>query len=342
MKVLICGYYGFNNAGDEWILEALLRPLRASEQQITILSANPWGTQQRQGVAALNRWRFFRVFRALRDCEVFISGGGGLIQDLSGPWTPAYYLGVMAAARLLGKRVLLAGQGFGPLRRVWNHWLCRGVLPRAAQIIVRDPASQTWCQAHGVVPEKLALGADWVWSLPATPHPAGRDWAICLRADRLRNGTPAWLTDLLSLAKAQGRRVRFLVLGNGGDRECLQGILGETLLKEDIVDVTGMSWAQALERMRGIGWVLSMRYHGLILGAAAGAAVAGWGDDPKLGGLLQELRAPDLRSVVGAEALKSMLAQGAAARRTQLFQVSKLRRRAQDMTEQVREFLEIR
>jgi polysaccharide pyruvyl transferase WcaK-like protein len=247
-----------------------------------------------------------------------------------------------AGARALGKRVLLAGQGFGPLRRSFNHGLCRWVLPKAECVLVRDEPGRTWCREHGVKENRLCLGADWVWTLPVPPPKAGRDWAVCLRADVLRSGEPSWLADFLDLATAQKKRVRFLVLGNGGDRECLAKAGNRVVLEKDIIDVSGLSWQQALTRVQGLEWVLSLRYHGLILGAAAGAAVAGWGNDAKLGNLLQELQAPDLRELVGAEALKLMLAQGAAARKTQLVQVSKLRCRAQNMADQVRSFLKIR
>jgi polysaccharide pyruvyl transferase WcaK-like protein len=130
--------------------------------------------------------------------------------------------------------------------------------------------------------------------------------------------------------------VRFLVLGNRGDRECLSG--WGAVVERDLVDLTGASWAQAVERLRGVAWVLSMRYHGLILGAAAGAAVAGWGHDPKLANLLGELQAPDLRTL-GWPALKSLLARGVAARQEQEPGAAQLRQRAADMAKRLQEFL---
>jgi polysaccharide pyruvyl transferase WcaK-like protein len=85
-----------------------------------------------------------------------------------------------------------------------------------------------------------------------------------------------------------------------------------------------------------------MRYHGLILGAAAGAAVAGWGDDPKLGNLLHDLQTPDLGHAPGQGALQALVARGAALRKVQALQVIKLRQRAQGMAEHLKNFLKIK
>ncbi|NTV53687.1 MAG: polysaccharide pyruvyl transferase CsaB [Candidatus Firestonebacteria bacterium] len=339
MNLLVSGYYGFGNAGDEWILEAFLQTLSPTSHTLTVLSVDPVVTHARHCVAAVDRWNPIALARALRDCDVFLSGGGGLIQDLSGPWSPAYYLALIAWARLWGKRVYLAGQGFGPLRRNLNRWLCRRVLPGAEKVMPRDAPGVTWCRENGVAAERLTLGADWVWSLPVMrPHP-GRDWAVCLRSDGLAAGQPGWFADFLRLARAQRRRVRFLVLGNGGDRECLRALPGKAVAEKDIIDLREASWAQAVAALKGVGWVLSMRYHGLILGASAGAAVAGWGDDPKLTHLLQELQAPNLGDLKKAKALATMLACGAALRRAQGARVRQLRQRARKMAEALKRHL---
>jgi polysaccharide pyruvyl transferase CsaB len=341
MKILISGYYGFGNAGDEWILEALLRQIPTS-YKITVLSADPPATCARHGVKAASRWRLPGLIRALQECEVFVSGGGGLIQDLSGPWTPAYYLALIAGARALGKRVVLAGQGFGPINYFWNQQLCRVFLPGATLLMPRDSAGLLWCQQQGVVAGRLFLGADWVWSLPIPRHKPGRDWAICLRADGLVSGKPGWLAEFLRLAKENRRHVRFLVLGNRGDRECLAAWGVKSDQGQEIVDLTQSSWEQAVAALAGVEWVFSMRYHGLILGAAAGAAVAGWGDDPKLGNLLHDLQTPDLGHAPGQGALQALVARGAALRKVQALQVIKLRQRAQGMAEHLKNFLKIK
>lgn len=317
MRYLISGYYGFGNEGDELVLSALLRALDDVRGEVTVLSAAPEATRARHGVRAADRWRPQIVLRELLRCRTLISGGGGLVQDLSGPMTPGYYLGLVAGAKVLGKRALLIGQGFGPVRRTWNPHLCCWILPHADWIAPRDAQGADWCRAFGVPERKLFLSADPVWTLPAPAARPGRDWAVCLRADWLGCELPLWLNRVVQCAREHRRRLRFVSLGNRGDRELLRRIeanLGGACAYAAAPETP------ADELFAGTELAVSMRYHGLILGARAGAAVAGFGADEKIRILLGELGQPVLepdRIENGLSALAARLktARAAAARR---------------------------
>jgi polysaccharide pyruvyl transferase CsaB len=290
MKLLFSGYYGFGNEGDELVLSALLNALDDVRSEITVLSADPAATRARHRVRAADRWRPEQVFREQLRCDALISGGGGLLQDLSGPMTPGYYLGFIALARLIGKPAVLVGQGFGPVKRTWNPLLCRLVLPHATLIVPRDPQGLAWCRTQGVPDNKLVQGADPVWILPAPVRRAGRDWVVCLRADWLQHELPLWLNRLVQYARERNRRLRFVALGNRGDAELVQRIkagLGSEC------DYAATPITPADELFAGAELVVSMRYHGLVLGARAGAAVTGFGPDEKIRYLLGELEQPE-------------------------------------------------
>jgi polysaccharide pyruvyl transferase CsaB len=305
VSILISGYYGFGNEGDELILEGLLQALAPWRQQITVLSQCPPATQKRHGVRATSRWRPDALWRELQGCRVFISGGGGLVQDLSGPFSPAYYLGLMAWAQKLGKRTIAWGQGFIPLRWACNRWLARRVLRRADLVIPRDPDSAAWCQAARLEPERVQSGGDLVWLRPWQKDRPGKTWVICLRADWLNGKPPAWLQDVLALAKAYGRSLRFVALGNRGDQELLERLRRQTLFRD-----CGFSSApESASRMfAGAELVLSQRYHGLILGIQAGAVVTGFGRDSKIDRLLRELGQPSFDPGRPGASLKKIFA----------------------------------
>src|SRR4026208_914587 len=78
--VLISGYYGFSNLGDEAILEVLLQDLQKliARQDIVVLSDNPMQTNATFGVHAVDRWDGQSFLSLLSRCRLFISGGGGL------------------------------------------------------------------------------------------------------------------------------------------------------------------------------------------------------------------------------------------------------------------------
>jgi len=308
VKLAVLGYYGFGNAGDELQLEALLPRLARRGHTPTVLSAAPADTRRRHGIGARSRWNPASLGAALTGCDGLILGGGGLVQDLSGPLTPAYYLGLQAAAQALGKRVWWLAQGFGPVRRAVNQALCRRVLPRAELIVARDRESLEWCRAAGVPAERLRLGADLAWLLPRPARRGCTEWIVCPRADWQPERVPEWLGACARLASARGRRLGFVALGNRGDRAWLQRVRRDARFRDcRFVAAGGENGSALLAEFSGAEWVISQRYHGLVLGALAGAAVSGFGPDPKLRQLLRDLEQPLLDGTDPAASFASHL-----------------------------------
>ncbi|CAH1193132.1 hypothetical protein PAECIP111893_00390 [Paenibacillus plantiphilus] len=115
-RVVISGYYGYRNSGDEAVLKSILFALQeeGARQGIAIvpvvLSIDPAWTSQMYGVESVHRMRLGEVIRAIRGSDGLISGGGSLLQDATGVKTIPYYTGVMRRAR--------------PLR--WARWPAAG------------------------------------------------------------------------------------------------------------------------------------------------------------------------------------------------------------------------
>ena len=70
-KIVISGYYGFANAGDEAMLTAIIKALRSTEKtvELTVISGNPPATAARHKVNSLHRFSFCKIFAALMDCH---------------------------------------------------------------------------------------------------------------------------------------------------------------------------------------------------------------------------------------------------------------------------------
>ena len=49
------------------------------------------------------------------DCDLLLSGGGSLLQDITSKRSLLYYLFILALGLLLKKKVMLFGQGIGPI-----------------------------------------------------------------------------------------------------------------------------------------------------------------------------------------------------------------------------------
>lgn len=74
MKVLLSGYYGFDNAGDDAVLFAIVQALRETmpDVDITVLSNQPEKTAAQLQVKAVNRWGKLDLLKAIKQCDVLI------------------------------------------------------------------------------------------------------------------------------------------------------------------------------------------------------------------------------------------------------------------------------
>ncbi|HVQ55081.1 MAG TPA: polysaccharide pyruvyl transferase family protein, partial [Thermoanaerobaculia bacterium] len=171
-SVLVTGYYGFGNTGDEAILAALVAGLRRRSPavRIVVLSGDPGQTRHRHGVDAI-AWRDpLAIAQEVRKCGLVVIGGGGLFQDYHGVDTSTlltprhggvtYYAGPAILAALAGKPFALHGLGFGPLDGAEGRRIVAAVVRAAARISVRDEASRALLESLGVAGARISLSAD--------------------------------------------------------------------------------------------------------------------------------------------------------------------------------------
>ena len=118
-RYLISGYYGFGNAGDEAILRAIVRNLRECdpEAQLTVLSARPELTAREHSVEAVRRTDLLRIAACMRRADLFISGGGGLLQDVTSSRSLLYYLSLIRLAQLQRCPTMIFANSMGRRRR---------------------------------------------------------------------------------------------------------------------------------------------------------------------------------------------------------------------------------
>lgn len=176
MKIVVSGYYGFGNAGDEALLEALLGELRLlrPDAHFVVLSRNPADTARRYGVESVSRTNVRQIASSLQDADLFISGGGSLLQDATSARTVPYYVGLIELARRFGVPICVYAQGLGPLRRPFLRRLAARGLQKADIVTVRDEVSAQEAVSFGVAPNKLLLTADPVFALARTDAVASR------------------------------------------------------------------------------------------------------------------------------------------------------------------------
>jgi polysaccharide pyruvyl transferase CsaB len=283
--LLLCGYYGEHNLGDDALLEVLLAQLPA-KTPVRVTARDQLQVQQRHGVATVNRRSLKEVLRALGHCRGLVLGGGSLLQDSTSFTSLLYYAALISAARLQGKPVLLWGQGLGPLRRRRSRLLVRALLPLVQGIRWRDRASAELAENLG---RRDAFGSDPVWASPSEQwRGSGGPIMVCFRPTPLL--TPeAWrpyLQALAALAESGDRPVIWLPFHGDQDQTLFAlleraGVMPEALRSRSR-QVTAQTPREARAMFATAGLVIAMRLHGLILAAVSGAPVAALSYDPKV------------------------------------------------------------
>jgi polysaccharide pyruvyl transferase CsaB len=307
--IIVSGYYGFDNLGDEAILEELISELKecVPADKIVVLSNNPKQTSGLYGVNAVDRWRLAELFSLLSQARLFISGGGGLLQDATS-WRPVlYYAGQILASRLLGVPVFVYAQGIGPLKRATSKFVAGWALKMANHITLRDQASIAFAQTLGLKPE---LSADPVWSLKSSPLPqsfilpsstAGASVSPLIGVS-LRRHSLIDSEHLKVLARIFKKtfpvNAVFLMLPfqKSEDSHVLEKLVNEcnkldlnavVLNAEEIVRPS-----QWLKLMESFDLLIGMRLHALLMAIKAGKPVVGVPYDPKVTYLCETAKQP--------------------------------------------------
>jgi len=166
-KILISGYYGYDNLGDEAVLETILNNIRSviEDSEITVLSSNPMATTAKYDVNSVGRSSIMGVIKALSKCDVLISGGGSLLQDVTSRLSIFYYLLIIMFGRMMGKKVMIYSQGIGPIRKPFNRRLTKWILNNIQGITVRESYSKTDLVEMGVRESLVEVTADPVVSM---------------------------------------------------------------------------------------------------------------------------------------------------------------------------------
>lgn len=313
MRVLISGYYGYGNLGDEAVLAGLLAGLRERGAAPCVLSGDPAATRAMHGVPAIHRYR--GLLSGLLRSDALVSGGGGLLQDVTSGRSLAYYLGVLRLARRLGKRACVYAQSVGPLSDAGARRVARVL--SGVPIAVRDGASvdllgELGLSASLVGDPALLLAAP--RGVPAAEHASASSSAPAATGTA-REAAPVLLIpraghdDLNAALLEAGRRLRergvplaVLALHERQD--------GPTVVRLsralDLAPWQASSPGEALARVAAARYVVSVRLHGLIFAAARGVGFAGLVYDPKVAAFLAEARAPAFVRPVDAERLATV------------------------------------
>ncbi len=317
-RLLLAGFYGVRNLGDELMLRCLVRWMDSVHPRVTVLSERPEECERTNALPALRnvpllgQWAWFdawgrgsavRLLRQLRLFDGFVAGAGDVLRDDRGWRHLSFATEKYFVAKAFGTPWYVLNAGIGPPTTAYGGRVLRYVLERARQVVVRDRRGyEVALKARGQT--QTFFAGDIVLSLPRlfpAECAAGPDGAasaapyvlVCLRGNPNAFGKFAMPeTRLLELAAAldglarRGLRIAFLPFQQHDteDDDTLHRAIAARMRQSDAVHF--VPWTVDVARIatlfRGASLVVAMRLHAAVLAEAFAAPTAVLAYDRKL------------------------------------------------------------
>jgi polysaccharide pyruvyl transferase CsaB len=318
-KILIAGYYGFRNTGDETILAALIRDIQTEipGSRICVISGDPADTQILHHVDAIPWNDIQQIIKEISICNLIIMGGGGLFHDYWGLDKStiltsrhigiAFYTSIAMLASIFTKPLMLYSVGVGPLLSEEGKSCVRSIADQASVISVRDQNSKETLLSLGISPSKVVVTADAAFSLKNSN--VQKNWkspgeelllGVALRNWNFDVDPKYWENEVAAALDAflehhpEGR-VEFIpfqdnneeLLDDYGIARRIQSIMhhsAHTKISERTTDIL-----ENVSRVSQCDIVLGMRLHSLIYAISSSIPLVGLVYDPKVKILLSEI-----------------------------------------------------
>jgi len=285
-KVLVSGYIGFDNFGDEAIFFALLKHLRTLGCNVCALSSNPLKTEKQYKVFTYYYKSLKDILRGILSCDILISGGGSLLQNKTSSFSLVYYLFVIILSKIFNKKVMIFSQGIEKIKGDFFEKLTMFVLKKVDFISVRDKNSFEYLKTFDIF---SVLTSDPVYSLCQSIKQNEEKKGIIVQLREFKGLEDKITDDLVKILSDTKENIKILSLHDKFDkRPCLKlqeklslrGVNAEVICNKSIDEV--------IEIINGAKYMFSMRFHGALSAYALGCKTFALCYDDKIKNLSNE------------------------------------------------------
>lgn len=273
-KILLAGYYGFGNLGDEAILEMALEQILqiTDRKSITILSGNKEATARKYDIDTIDRYNVMSILRKLKSSDAIVFGGGSLLQDITSKRSIYYYLFLIRLAKLMNNKIIMLSQGIGPIINEKSKNAVASTLKLVDYITVRDKHSKDYLEALGVNQDKIFLSTDPVINLKAgesinkNPHGPKR---VCFSLRNWKNADVS--TKIVQVAQkliSDGIECCFIPFYYNEDLLLIEEV-EKSLGDKAVYYKERLTTTDAFDIIKNMDVMVGVRLHSLIFAAAA-------------------------------------------------------------------------
>jgi polysaccharide pyruvyl transferase CsaB len=310
--ILISGYYGFENSGDDAILMAILDNLRTYKRDIRILvlSKNPQETKRIYGVDTADRYNLSEVIKAMKSSKLFLTGGGNLIQDETSTRSLMYYLTTIWMAKKLGLKVMLYSNGIGAIDKKANRLITSRIVNKVDVITLREEKSLKEIESLKITKPQVFVTADPAFTLaPCEDEETSsilaiegivRDKPLVGISIRKWKNFQGYLKQVAEASDYMYDKFNvqpvFIPMHYPHDIDVCLTIATMMKHKPKIIK-NKYSVSQTLGIIKNMDMIIGMRLHALIYAASFQVPVLGLIYDPKVEGFLEYINQPSAGNV---------------------------------------------
>ncbi|MYH89158.1 MAG: hypothetical protein F4125_11475 [Acidimicrobiaceae bacterium] len=310
-RILVCGWSGAGNTGDELLTSAVVEVLRSSGAIPVVVSRDPETTSILHNVEAVAwgpRGWLRRLAQGLRGDKAgarvdgVCVGPGGIIQDSSSIWSLPGHLLIPRRLRRMGKPVVGVGLGAEPLKRRSSRRLLRAVL-KDTPVVARDAASAASLAAAGV---EATVGGDLVFGLDLEPLQRRAEIVVAVGPSvtpgRLRPASRRLSVDDPSLvvaaigAVAERLGASVALAAFRGKRDLDYAQLLASRIRPD-TEVLASDIDTQVDRIRSARLLISSRYHPVVVAARNGTPTIVCSTEEIIGSLVEQLSSPSVTNM---------------------------------------------
>jgi polysaccharide pyruvyl transferase CsaB len=305
IDIVISGYIGYSNCGDDAILSAICEGIRELniETNITALSKNPVITMNDNNIKSVYRFNWKQVIKTIKKADIIISGGGSLLQDTTSTRSLLYYLFIIKTAKFYKKKVMLYANGIGPINKKTNRLITRYIVNKVDVITLRDELSRKDLISMGITRPSIHVTADPVFSMnidncnykeflidndiPINKPLIGvlfREWKNISYEDIIANICDGLIAD-------KDVNILFIPMEYKEDIDISKRISAKMRNKSYVLD-KDLDSSSIIGIIGEMHMILSMRLHALLFAALSSIPMVGFVYDPKVSCYLELLDMP--------------------------------------------------
>ena len=307
--IVISGYHGFANSGDEALLFAILNTLRDKKPDldVTVLSKTPDSTSIVYGVKSVYRYNLFRIIKEMKASKMLLFGGGSLLQDVTSSKSLLYYLTIISLAQKCGIKTMLYANGVGPISKKFNRRIATKILNKVDVITLRDDKSDEELKSMGVTIPQITITADPAFTLKFTENfsgkyltnmagvPDGRKLCVVSIRDWKKSAqdfetTMAEFCDFM--VEKHNIYPLFVPMQYPVDLEISHKVM-KKMKHESYAINRELSVPEMFSVLSGAELVVGMRLHSLIYATTLGLPAMALVYDPKISAFMDSINQPD-------------------------------------------------